>query len=112
MKTKQEVRKCLICEVRPASDASTQGYCKHCISQIEADKRRKAKPLAFRYATYQGTTIEFRSNGNGTFKPYPITSNPDSLPQRLLINLDKYCAGFTRDQVKKLKRVILSFAKS
>ena len=109
MKTKQKVRKCLICEVRPAA---AQGYCKHCIAQIEADKHRKQKPKPFRYVTYRGVTFEFH-NGNGDkLTPHLITRNPETLPQRLLINLDKYCPGFTREQVKKLKRLCLSFAKS
>jgi hypothetical protein len=109
MRTAQKARKCLICEVRPASE---QGYCKHCISQIEAEKRRKIQPQPFRYVTYQGITFEFH-NGNGhKLTPVLTTRNPETLPQKLLINLNQYCEGFTREQVKKLKRLCLSFAKS
>jgi hypothetical protein len=94
--------------VRPSN---RQSYCKQCTAQIEAEKRRKQKPRAFRYATYQGTTIEFHAVGKGVFKPQFCGVNPDTLPQKLLINLNKWCEGFTREQVKKLKRQCLSFAK-
>jgi len=94
--------------VRPSNG---QSYCKQCTSQIEADKRRKVKPRVFRYATWDGTTIEFVPVGKGVFKAQYCGRNPDTLPQSLLINLDKWCEGFTREQVKKLKRQILSFAK-
>ena len=100
--------KCLICGVRPSNG---QSYCKQCAAQIEAEKRRKQQPRVFRYVTYQGTTFEFRAGKNGTFIPHYTGHNPDTLPQKLLINLDKYVPGFTRDQVKKLKRLCLSFAK-
>jgi len=103
-----KVRKCLICGVRPSNG---QSYCKHCAAQIEADKRRKQKPKTFRYVTYQGVTFEFRNGKNGTFIPHYTSHNPDTLPQKLLINLNEYCEGFTREQVKKLKRLCLSFAK-
>ena len=106
MATKVKVRKCLICGVRPSNG---QSYCKHCTAQIEAEKRSKQKATPFRYVTYRGVTFEFRGK-NGTFKPYLITRNPDSLPQKRLINLDKYCPGFTRDQIKKLKRLCMQFA--
>jgi len=105
---KTKVRKCLICGVRPSNG---QTYCKHCTDQIEADKRRKQKPKPFRYATYNGTTVEFHPVGKGVFKAQFCDRNPDTLPQSLLINLNKWCEGFTREQVKKLKRQILSFAK-
>ena len=103
-----KVRKCLICGVRPSNGSS---YCKHCEAQMEAEKRRKQKPRPFRYVTYKGVTFEFRGGKNGRFTPHYISRNPDTLPQKLLINLDRYCPGFTRDQVKKLKRLCLSFAK-
>ena len=103
-----KVHKCLICGVRPSNGES---YCKHCTSQIEAERRRKQTPQPFRYVTYQGITFEFRAGKDGTFIPHYITHNPDTLPQKLLINLDKYCEGFTREQVKKLKRLCLSFVK-
>lgn len=109
MRTKAKSRKCLICGLRPAR--TERGFCLNCTSQIESDKRRKQQPKPFRYVTYRGVTIEFH-NGNGDkLKPQVTTRNPENLPQKLLINLDKYCAGFSREQVKKLKRLCLSFAK-
>jgi len=49
--------------------------------------------------------MEFRAGKNGTFVPTPIKRDPDSLPQGLTINLNGYCKGYTRQQVKKFKRL-------
>jgi hypothetical protein len=105
---KTRVRKCLICAIRPSNG---EPYCKHCSTQIEADKRHKQKPRPFRYVTYRGVTFEFRPAKGGRFIPHYIGRNPETLPKKLLIDLNKYCPGFDREQVKKLKRLCLSFAK-
>jgi hypothetical protein len=106
---KIKTRKCQICGLRPAS--TERGFCHNCQAQIEADKRRKQQPKPFRYVTYQGVTIAFH-NGNGDkLTPRLIMRDPLKLPKQLLINLNEYCPGFTRNQVKKLKRLCLSFAK-
>jgi len=109
MATKVKVRKCHICDVRPAS--TEQGFCNNCQSQLEADRRRKRPRKPFRYVTYRGVTLALH-NGNGDeLKPEFITRDPEKLPKSKLINLDTYCQGYTREQVKKLKRLCLSFAK-
>jgi len=97
-----KVRKCFICGVRPSNGGS---YCKQCCTSIAAEKRRKAKPKVFKYVTWKGATMEFRAGKNGTFVPTPIKRDPDSLPQGLTINLNGYCKGYTRQQVKKFKRL-------
>jgi len=106
---KAKVRKCHICCFRPAS--TERGFCKQCESQLEAEKRRKRKPVPFRYVTYRGVTVGFHNGDGDKLKPRLIWRDPDRLPKRRLINLDTYCPGFTREQVKKLKRLCLSFAK-
>jgi len=50
-------------------------------------------------------------NGDGEYKAAYTTLNPERIAKCRLINLDQYCRGFTRDQVKKLKRLCLAFAK-
>ena len=114
MATKVKVRKCHICNVRPAT--AEHGYCHNCQSQLEADRRRKRPAKPFRYVTYRGVTVALhKQNGNGDngdrFKAEYITRDPEKLPKSRLINLDTYCPGFTREQVKKLKRLCLRFAK-
>ena len=103
-----QTRKCLICERRPARE---KGYCGNCNAQLEAARRRKQKPRPFRYVTYQGTVVAFHKNGGGTLKPELSGRSPDKLPARTTINLDKYCPGFTRQQVKKLKACVRELAK-
>jgi hypothetical protein len=56
-------------------------------------------------------TVAFHKDGGDKLEPQLVRRDPDKLPKRRLINLDKYCPGFTREQVKKLKRLCLSFAK-
>lgn len=108
MATKTKVRKCLICGVRPAVE---RGFCHDCQNSIEAERRRKCEARkADKYVTYRGVTVALRRNGDGTYKPEFITTNPDRLPKSRLINLDIYCPGYTREQIKKLKRLCLSFA--
>lgn len=109
MATQVKVRKCQICNVRPAS--SEQGYCHNCQSQLDGDKRRKRQPKPFRYVTHRGVTLAFHKVKDGKLKTEFITRDPEKLPQAKLINLDRYCPGFTREQVKKLKRQCLRFAK-
>lgn len=106
MATKVKVRKCQICGRRPV--ANEQQYCNHCQAQIEAAKRRKRQPKVFRYVTYRGVTFAFYNGDGDKLRAELTTRNPETLPQRLLINLDTYCPGFTRDQIKKLKRLCLS----
>jgi hypothetical protein len=106
---KTKVRKCQICGLRPAS--TERGFCKNCQAQCEAEKRRKQQPTPWRYVTYKGVTVAFHQDGGDKLEPQLVRRDPDKLPKSKLINLDKYCPGFTRDQVKKLKRLCLSFAK-
>jgi predicted nucleic acid-binding Zn ribbon protein len=109
MAAKTKVRKCHICERRPAT--TEQGYCHNCQQQLEAEKRRKRQPTPLKYLTYKGITVAFQRDGGDILKPQLVRRDPDKLPKSKLINLDTYCSGFTREQVKKLKRLCLSFAK-
>jgi predicted nucleic acid-binding Zn ribbon protein len=106
---KVKVRKCHICRFRPAS--TERGFCNQCQAQLEAEKRRKREATAIRYVTYRGVTVGFHNGDGDKLIPRLIRRDPDRLPKRRLINLDMYCPGFTREQVKKLKRLCLSFAK-
>jgi hypothetical protein len=109
MATQVKVRKCLICGVRPVFE---RGYCHNCLNSMDAERRRKREARkADKYVTYRGVTIALRQNGDGEYKAEFITTNPDRLPKSKLINLDVYCPGYDREQIKKLKRLCLSFAK-
>jgi len=100
--------KCIICEKRPAQTEA--GYCLNCGGHIEAETKRKAiKP--FRYVTYKGNVVAFFKNGGDSLIPRLVTRKPECLPKKITLDLNTYIHGFTREQVKKLKRVVLSMAK-
>ena len=110
MATQVKVRKCHICGVRPAS--TDQGFCHDCQNSIDAERRRKREARkADKYVTYRGVTLALHKNGKDEYKVEFITRNTDKLPKSRLINLDVYCPGYTREQIKKLKKLCLSFAK-
>ena len=103
------MRKCHICGLRPAS--TERGFCHNCQAQYEAEKRRKRAPMPYRYVTHRGVTVQFLKGEGEELKPQYCGRDPDKLPKRRLINLNQYCRGYTREQVKKLKRLCLRFAK-
>ena len=100
--------KCLICEHRPARN----GYaCPICNQQIEKETRRREmakaddKPLL--YATWRGMSVGFVMQGSitaTTFKAIRV----NKVPSRGTINLDGYCQGYTRGQVRKMKSAIIA----
>lgn len=109
MATQVKVRKCLICGVRPVAE---RGYCHDCLTSMAAEKRRKREARkADKYVTYRDVTVALHGNGDGEYKASFSTLNPERIPKSRLINLDTYCAGYTREQIKKLKRLCRSFAK-
>jgi len=97
--------KCVICEKRPGHES---GYCTNCEAQLKA--RRGQKREVFRFVTYRGFAVAFYRNGNGTLKTELTRRNPENLPKTKTLDLNKYIDGFTRGQVKKLKRCILQLA--
>lgn len=105
---KVKTRKCHICARRPA--ATDTGYCLNCQQQLEATRRRKRADTPYRYVTFRGVTVALYQDGD-TYIPRRVNRDPERLPKSRHINLDIYCPGFTREQVKKLKRLCLSFAK-
>lgn len=99
--------KCLICETRPRR---VEGFCSICNSKIEAERarRNKHKEQPFKYLTWRGMTVELHPNGDdSTFKVSRSKRDPTKLPKSKLIDLNKRVDGFTREQIKTLKRAIL-----
>jgi len=110
MAKRANARKCLICNKRPA--VTERGFCHDCNNSIVAERRRKReRNKADKYVTYRGTTVALRMNGDDEYKVAYTTLNPERIAKCRLINLDQYCKGYTRHQVKKLKRLCLAFAK-
>ena len=102
--------KCIICNHRPAR--TDEGYCANCAAQVEAERRRRAaqndKPVKF--LTYRGNVVGLFSNGDGTLKSRLMNSNPERLPKDKTLDLNKYCPGFDRSQIKRFKACVLKLA--
>lgn len=99
--------KCVICDHRPARQG--QPYCPTCADQIAAEERRRA-PQPVKFLTYRGIVAGLYPNGNGELVARRVGRDPAKLPKGRTINLDRYCPGYTREQVKKFKRALLSMA--
>lgn len=99
--------KCVICERRPAR---VNGRCGNCQARIEAEQRRRKPQQPFKYVTYKGFVVGFYRNGGDKLTPRLLHRNPDRLPKGVTIDLNHYCDGFSREQVKRLKRCVLRLA--
>jgi len=101
-------RKCIICESRPVAKGQKAGYCKQCSDQLEAAKRtRSGQVEVYKYLTYRGVVIALKpSNKEGGMQMYNaerVFKNPDTLPKGKTVNLNTYCEGYDRKQIKKFK---------
>jgi len=74
------------------------------------DDKHRRQLKAFRYVSYHGHVVGFYHNGNGTFVPSYYGMSTAKIPKGKLLDLDNYCPGFTREQVKKLKATVLSLS--
>jgi len=82
---------------------------------IDADRsrRRKVKVTPFQYITWQGVTIELTKVGAAHWYstvsklPLPDANNGHkrTVPRTKLINLNHRLAGYTREQIKAMKRL-------
>ncbi len=101
--------KCIVCEVRPSRNGD--GTCHNCESKIDRERRLRKPEKAFRYVVYKDYVCGLYRSGNGTYKPTykprPVGIKVSRLPKSITIDLTKYCAGFTKAQVKKLKAAVL-----
>jgi len=102
--TKQYRTKCLICEVRPRYKGSK--YCHNCGMAIAAESNGNGNAKAEKYLTYQGAIVGLFKNGKDTFKPKIVNVSLKGISKSKVIDLDNWCEGYTRDQVKAFKRCI------
>jgi hypothetical protein len=54
--------------------------------------------------------VAMYETGHGTYKPEFYGHTISGIAQSKLIDLDRFCQGYTRQQVKKLKACVLSLA--
>ena len=102
--------KCIICDRRPA--ANGRGWCAICTAQIEAEqRRRRQREEATNYLHYRGHVVGLFPNGNGTLVARLLpTKSLASIPKKHTIDLDHYCEGYTREQIKRFKATVLRLA--
>lgn len=101
-------KKCLICEQRPAPENSP--YCKICGSKVQAEIRRRKDNAPEYFLTYKGHVVGLYRKGDDALTPRLLKRKVEGLPKRNTIDLNKFQAGYTRDQIKKFKRCVLRLA--
>jgi hypothetical protein len=105
--------KCPICSRKHKNDGT---YCRGCQITIDRDKaeeRQRQNPngKAVKFVHYQGHVIGFFGK-NGKLAARYIGMSLSGIPKGKLINLDEYCPGFDRKQIKKLKAVVLRLSQA
>jgi len=98
---------CIICEHRPANG---DGFCHNCNSKLESQRKRKNGNQPKHFLTYRGHVVGLFPNGEGMLKARLLNRNPDTLPKGKTLDLNRYCEGFSRAQVKDFKACVLRLA--
>jgi hypothetical protein len=102
--------KCLICELQPRAADSL--YCHNCGAQLKAGRTRKQVSEPSTFLVYQDNVVGLIPNGRkdaegcDLFTPVLLKRKPDSLPKGKTVDLNVYCEGYTREQIKHLKAVV------
>jgi len=98
---------CIICEQRPGNG---NGFCHNCDSKLESQRKRKNGNQPKHFLTYRGHVVGLFPNSSGMLRARLLKRNPDNLPKRKTIDLNRYCEGFTRAQIKDFKACVLGLA--
>ena len=97
--------KCLICDKRPQREGSR--YCGNCGAKVEADTRRRRPSEPEKFLTFRGNVVGLFPNGDGMLRSRLLSRSPERLPKGKTIDLDHYCPGFDRGQIRKFKAAVL-----
>lgn len=94
--------KCLICDVRPATPG--RAYCGKCAGEIARQTPRK-EPVRQPYfwITWRGLGVQLVAIDNRA----AMASACIRWPKTKVLDLNTYVPGYTREQVKKFKRILL-----
>ena len=100
--------KCPICNRKHKNSGF---HCRTCQVALDKDKtqlRKRQNPNgnAVKFAYYQGHVIGFFRKNSHLVARY-IGMSLSSVPKGKLINLDEYCPGYDRSQIKNLKATVL-----
>jgi hypothetical protein len=102
--------KCLICDLQPRSEGSL--YCHNCGGMLKAGRSRKSSGVPSTFLVYQDNVVALipngrkDANGESLYTPALLKRNSVGLPKGKTINLDTYCPGYTRQQIRRLKAVV------
>ncbi len=98
---------CVICEQRPANG---NGFCHNCDTKLEAKRKAKNGDKPKHFLTYRGHVVGLFHSTKGMLKAQLLKCNPDNLPKLKTLDLNRYCEGFTRTQIKDFKACVLRLA--
>ena len=119
--------KCLICETKPRSQGA---YCHNCAAKVKAENGKRVKVMPVKYLHYKGQWVGLYADGVDAegdrllkprymgYSPMPEPGAKDRIgralkpkyPMAKTLNLDVYLEGYTRDQVKRMKAVVLKLS--
>lgn len=100
--------RCVICGERPASQKSA--YCPVCNKSLKRNRAKRVRPTIEKFVVYHGFVVGLVRNGDHKYKGQLLNRSVENLPKSKTINLDQYCDGYTREQVKNLQRSVLKTA--
>ena len=104
-----KVHRCVICGIKPSPIGQ---YCHKCTQAVEKIKREAKSGRVDRFITYQDNVIGLIPKGNGQFIATVLKRDAAKLPASKTLDLNQYCAGFSRQQIKGLKAKIKSLVGS
>jgi hypothetical protein len=99
--------KCVVCGVRPMT---VRGRCRTCDDQITAATNRRRTEKPEKYLTYRGIVVGLFQSGTGKLRGRLLRVSDTRLPKYKTINLNEYCEGFDRTQIKSFKAACLQLA--
>lgn len=99
--------KCVVCGVRPMT---VKGRCKTCHDQIMAATNRRKPEKPDKYLTYRGIVVGLFKSQTGKLRGRLLRISDTRLPKYKTINLNEYCDGFDRSQIKSFKAACLQLA--
>jgi hypothetical protein len=104
------------CQICSRKHKDNGAYCRSCqiaIDRDNAEERKRQNPdgKAVKFVHYQGHVVGFFGK-NGRLIARYIGMSLCGIPKGKLINLDEYCPGFDREQIKKFKAVVLRLSQA
>ena len=102
------------CTICGRGQRARDRFCQRCTRNLErertAEKRRKAHQgwqyKLWKAIHWKGYLVGLYENGGSCLNAQALTVAVGRVPKSMLVDLDKYCPGYDRQQVKKMKRAV------